>query len=281
MKRPNDAGCRALRSVIRYLLIGICAALAAAGCGKKVIRHGMPFDLDRVFTGTPSPKEESWKEKGVRLAKEKDYRQAIEAFMQQVVEEPESFFGFNAIAVCYKNLGDHTNAMKNFERAAEFADSPEEKAKLRANIGNLYFSAGRPQVALDNYREAASQFPKDPLYLILIARTFLVLGDHERAKKVLATAEKIHKNLEKYERGDDKGLGSYLAASCYLALGDENKVFQYLESALKANPTKYVPRIEKDASDEKNLLFTLKDDPSLKKIVAKYAATVEGATSSD
>ena len=73
--------------------------------------------MDRVFTGIPSPKEESWKEKGVRLAKEKDYSKAIEAFMQQVVEEPESFFGFNAIAVCYKNLGDHSNAMKNFERA--------------------------------------------------------------------------------------------------------------------------------------------------------------------
>jgi hypothetical protein len=52
----------------------------------------MPFDLDRVFTGIPSPKEESWKDKGVRLAKE-EYSKAIEAFMQHVVEEPESFSG--------------------------------------------------------------------------------------------------------------------------------------------------------------------------------------------
>jgi tetratricopeptide (TPR) repeat protein len=281
MKGPNETGCHARRSLVRYLLIGICAVLTASGCGKKAIRQGMPFDLDRVFSGGPSTTEESWKEKGIRLAKEKDYRQAIEAFMKEVVEEPESFFGFNAIAVCYKNLGDHANAMKNFERASEFAETPEERAKLLANIGNLYFSAGRPQVALDNYKEAASQFPKDPLYLILIARTFLVLGDHDRARKVLATAEKIHKNLEKYERGEDKGLGSYLAASCYLALSDENKVFQYLESALKANPSKYVPRIEKDTSDEKNLLFTLKDDPSLKKIMAKYSARAEDTPSSD
>ena len=66
---------------------------------------------------------------------------------------------------------------------------------MLANIGNLYFSAGKPQVALDNYKEAASEFPKDPLYLILIARTFVMLDDHERARKVLAAAEKIHKNL--------------------------------------------------------------------------------------
>ena len=72
---------------------------------KKVVRHGIPFELDSVFTGIPSTKEESWKEKGIRLAKEKDYSQAIEAFMQQVLEEPESFFGFNAIAVCYKKPG--------------------------------------------------------------------------------------------------------------------------------------------------------------------------------
>ncbi len=108
------------------------------------------------------PRRNSWKDKGVRLAKEKDYSKAIEAFMQHVVEEPESFFGFNAIAVCYKNLGDPSNAMKNFERAFEFTESPEERAKVLANIGNLYFSAGRSQVALDNYKEAASEFPKDP-----------------------------------------------------------------------------------------------------------------------
>ncbi len=281
MRGSNETEHCAARSVMRFLLIGICAIVAAAGCGKKAVRQGMPFDLDKVFTGIPSPKEESWKEKGVRLAKEKDYPKAIEAFTQHVVEEPESFYGFNAIAVCYKNLGDHSNAMKNFERASEFTESPEERAKVLANIGNLYFSAGRLQVALDNYKEAASEFPKDPLYLVLIARTFLMLGDHERAKRVLATAEKIHKNLEKYERGEDKGLGSYLAASCYLALNDESKVLQYLESALKANPAKYVPRIEKDTADEKNLLFTLKDDPSLKKIMAKYSATADRALSYD
>jgi len=280
-RSPNKARFSTARSVVKFLLIGVCAVVAAAGCGKKVTRSGMPFDLDRVFTGIPSPKEESWKDKGVRLAKEKDYSKAIEAFMQHVVEEPESFFGFNAIAVCYKNLGDPSNAMKNFERAFEFTESPEERAKVLANIGNLYFSAGRSQVALDNYKEAASEFPKDPLYLILIARTFVVLDEYERARKVLATAEKIHKNLEKYERGEDKGLGSYLAAQCYLALNDESKVFQFLESALKANPAKYVPRIEKDIADEKNLLYTLKDDPLLKKTMAKYSASVERAPSPD
>ncbi|MGB6068516.1 MAG: tetratricopeptide repeat protein [Desulfomonilaceae bacterium] len=282
-KRRDLHGARALpaRSAILCLLVGTCVILTTVGCAKKVVRHGIPFELDKVFTGIPSPQEESWKEKGIRLAKEKDYSKAIDAFMQNVLEEPENFFGFNAIAVCYKNLGDHANAMKNFERALEFTDSPEEKAKVLANIGNLYFSANKPQVALGYYKEAASVFPKDPLYLVLIARTFVILNDYDRARKVLAAAEHIHKNLESYERGEDKGLGSYLAAYCYLALNDEKKVFKYLESALKANPDKYVPRIEKDAADEKNLLYTIRDDPSLEKTIAKYAAKVEHPPSSD
>ncbi len=256
----------------RNLVLGICAILAAAGCAKKQVRTGMPFGLDKVFTGLPAPTKETWKDKGIRLAKEKQFDQAIQAFMEHVVEEPEDFSGFNGIAVCYKNMGDHANAMKNYERALEFADSHEDIAKIRANIGNLYFSAGKPQVALDNYREAAKEFDKNPLYLVLIARTWVILNEYERAKKVLMTAEEMHKNLEKYERDEEKGLGSYLMAHCYLALNEEDKVFQHLENALKANAEKYVSRIESDVSDEKSLLYTLKDDPRLKRMLGKHSS---------
>jgi tetratricopeptide (TPR) repeat protein len=161
--------------------------------------------------------------------------------------------------------------MQNFERALEFADEKEDKAKVFANMGNLYFGANSHQVALGYYKEAAAEFEKNPLYLILIARTFLHLNEPERARKVLMAAEEIHKNLDKYERDNEKGLGYYLMAQCYLALNDEEKVFQRLEQALKANPFRYVKRIEKDISDEKNLMYTLKEDERLKKALRLYA----------
>ncbi len=164
-------------------MLGIFAILAAAGCAKKQVRTGMPFGLDKVFTGLPAAAKETWKDKGIRLAKEKQFDQAIQAFTEHVVEEPEDFFGFNGIAVCYKNMGDHTNAMKNYERALEFADSQEDKAKVLANIGNLYFATGKPQAALGYYKEAAAEFEKNPLYLVLIARTFVILNDYDRAKR--------------------------------------------------------------------------------------------------
>jgi len=241
------------------------------GCARKAGRQGMPFGLDKLFTKERAKEPESSKDKGIRLAKAGDFEQAIQAFTEYVLDEPEDFFGYNAIAVCHKNLGDHTKAMQNFERALEFADASEERAKVQANIGNLYFSADKPQTALDRYKMAAAESDKNPFYLILVARAFVVLGDYDRARKVLAAAEEIHSNLDKYEQDDDKGLGDYFMAQVYTALGDEEKVFQRMEGALKANPQRYVARIEKDVSDEKSLLYTLKDDPRLVRILRKYA----------
>jgi tetratricopeptide (TPR) repeat protein len=259
------------RIVLVGLLMAVCAALAMGGCGKKIVKHGIPFGLDEVFRGGESLAKPNWKEKGIRLAKERNFAEAVEAFKQHVLEEPESFSGFNAIAVCYKNLVDHANAMKNFERALEFADSPEETAKILANIGNLYFAANRPQVALRYYKDATELFGKNPLYLIFIARTFILLKEYDRARKVLAMAEAIHKDLEKYERDEDKGLGSYLMTYCYLALNDENKVYYHIENALRANPERYVRRFEEDLNDSKSLLYTLKGDPRVEKALQTYS----------
>ncbi len=252
-----------------FLALGFL--LAMAGCAKKITKTGVPFDLDIVFRGKPPVVEDSSKEKGIRLAKERKFPEAIEAFTQHVREEPENFSGFNAIAVCYKNMGDHANAMKNFERALEFADSPEEQAKILANIGNLYYVANKPQVALGYYKEATTLFDKNPLYLILIARTFVALQEHDRARRVLATAEQVDKDLEKYERDDERGLGSYLMAYCYLALNDEEKVFHHIENALKANPGRYVSRFSEDANDPTSPLYTLKGDRRFEKILKTYS----------
>ncbi len=260
---------RNLHPIITLLL---CMLLLTAGCARNTGRHGVPFDLDKLFTGRRATTPESSKDKGIRLAKAGEFDQAIQAFTEYVIQEPEDYFGFNAIAVCHKNLGDHTKAMQNFERALEFADTSEERAKVQANIGNLYFAADKPQVALGYYKEAAAEFEKNPLYLILIARTFVVLDEYDRARKVLVAAEEMHNNLDKYERDDERGLGYYLMAQTYAALNEEEKVFHRLEAAMRANPLRYVRRVEKDVADEKSLLYTLKDDPRLKKALRQYAA---------
>jgi tetratricopeptide (TPR) repeat protein len=253
------------------ILAGVVSALLLCGCAPKKVSKGTPFGLDELFVrNEPVVTEETWKDKGIRLARDKDYSGAIEAFKKHVEENPENFFGFNAIAVCYKNTGDQADAIKNFERALEFADSPEDRAKVLANIGNLYFSSNQRQAALGLYKEAAAEFDKNPLYLILIARTFLALDENDRARRVLSTVEQGYKDLDKHEPPEDKGLGAYIMADCYAKLTEEDKVFNYLEAAIKANPDKYISKIETDSSDPRSLFYTLQGDPRLTKIIDRY-----------
>ncbi|MBI5568651.1 MAG: tetratricopeptide repeat protein [Desulfomonile tiedjei] len=259
------------RLILACSLASLCVVVLAGGCARKVPPRGMPFGLNLFFEPRSEVPQDRFKEKGIRLAREEDFSSAIEAFTQHVLEEPESFSGFNAIGVCYKNMGDHANAMKNFERSLEFADSPEERAKVLANIGHLYFSVDKHQVAMGYYQDAARESEKNPLYLIFIARTYLYLDEPDRARRVLAATEKMSKDFRKYEPDDDKGLGSYLLADCYSRLNEWDKVIQYLEAAMKANPSKYVPKLVKAWSDQTSLLYTLKGDTRLEKAIRQYS----------
>ncbi|MEI8181461.1 MAG: tetratricopeptide repeat protein [Desulfomonile sp.] len=256
---------------MKFFAVWVLIAVMVSGCAKQVVRNAVPFEFDKVFSGVFSTPQEDWKEKGLGLAKEGNYDEAMEAFKNHVLENPESFFGFNALAVCYKNVGDSSMAMKNYERALEFASSNEDRAKILANIGNLYSAAKKYQVALGFYKEAYQEFGKNPLYLILIARTFLFLDEYPRARKVLGAAEDVQKDLDKYEKDDDRGLGYYLMAQSYVALDEEVKVFQYLEKALRANPEKFVRKLNQDIVDEQSLLYTIRDDSRLRKALQRYS----------
>ncbi len=258
--------------------LALFTILVLCGCSRQaVLKNKMVFDLDDAFKKKESQsksvdQEEDWKEKGLTLVKEKNFQEAIEAFKRHVEKDAENFFGFNAMAVCYKNLGDQSMAMKYFERALEFAEQKQDKAKVLANIGNLYLSRNQPQAALGYYKEATKEYKDNPLYLILIARGFIVLREFERARKVLLEAEQNVAALKRHEDAEDKGTGYYLMAYCFLGTGEEDrdKVSKYLKLALDANPTRFVPRLRTDLNDGQNLFFTLRDEEDIQKLLAKY-----------
>ena len=269
--------------LVLAVCLGMFVCLCMCGCAKSAIRKNETSIFSGFFsnvkTGPPPPPAiaESWKEKGLRLAKQKEFGEAIEAFKHDVEENPEKFFGFNAMAICYKNLGNHTDAMKSFNRALEFAEAPEEKAKVMANIGNLYLSAGRPQVALGHYRNAWELSPENLLFLASIARTFITLEDLERARKVLQDAENLQPPQANAEELEDQGMGHYLMAYCYAVLSqkqaneeDAAKVVKHAELALKADPDKFVNRINKELQDERSPWIAFKDNQNLKDHIQTY-----------
>ncbi len=258
--------------VIHAAFICLAIAFGASGCSKKITFSGMPFDMDKIVFENSREKTEDWKEKGVRLARQKEYFEAIEAFTNYIEQAPKDSFGYNALAVCYKNTGDQQLAMKNFEKALDLTPKGEGRAKILGNIGNMYFSSGKMQAALGFYKDAAAEFEENPLYVILVARTFVSMNDFDRARKALSQAEPNLKMLSRYERDEDRGQGYYLLAQSYAALNDEERMLENLDKALKINPGRYIGRIENDSSDETNLFYTLKDDPKLKKLIRRYAA---------
>jgi tetratricopeptide (TPR) repeat protein len=260
---------------VHFLLLPFLLILIGgwAGCAKKQVKpsSGMPFELDSVFGGVRAISQ-SWKDKGIRAAGEKKYEEAIDAFTKHVEEHPESFFGFNALAVCHKNLGNQADAMLNFERALEFADTPNDQAKILSNIGNLYFAADKPQVALGYYKEAAAQHEQNPLYFVLIARTFITLGDFERARRVLNDVEARLRELDQSEKEEDRGLGRYLLAHCWAALNEEEKTLEHLSHAVRRNPERFIPRFERESKDPKHIFYSLQGDRRISDMFRKFGA---------
>lgn len=268
---------------IVFSALMVCAfamLLLCAGCSKKVVRKDtMVFDLDEVFkkgSGSVEAGEihEQWRERALELARSGDMKEAVEAFERYVEQDPENYFGFNGLAVCYKRLKDQPAALTNFDRALELADTSSERAKVLGNIGNLYLDANQPQAALGYYKEAASKNKNHPYYLILIAYTFLKLGDHDRAHKVLVEAEDNIKRLKQLDNVD-QGKSYYYLARCLLGAGEEDreKVYRYLKLALKADSERLLPRLKRDVNNGQSLFYTLKDDEDLEKLLSQFDET--------
>lgn len=247
-----------------------CVLLLSVGCSKKIVLQKSVFDFDNLSFEQPESSNEDLKEKGIRLAREKTFPEAIECLKKYTETEPKDFSAFNAMAISYKNIGDFAQAMKYFEKALNLTTVPEERAKILANIGNLYYLTAKYQAALGFYKEAASEFDRNPMYMILIARTFVVLGDYDRARKVLAVVDGKSLKTDDLENGEDRGLNNYLLAEIYTGLNDEKDVYGNLAAALKANSLRFSAKLRQDMKDEKNLFYTLQGDRRIEKMLARY-----------
>lgn len=240
------------------------------GCAKKITRQKTIFDLENLQFEEPETVSENLKEKGIELAREKNFVEAIESLKKYTEKEPTDSTAYNVLAISYKNSGDFDQAMKYFEKALNLTTKPDEKAKILSNIGNLYYATAKYQAALGFYKEAAAEFDKNPMYMILIARTFVVLGDYDRAKKVLSVIDTKSLTSDDSDRGEDSGLNNYLLAEIHAGLNDEKGVYKNLAAALSLNPARFGPKLRKDMRDEKSLFYTLQGDRQMKNILARY-----------
>ncbi|MFH0959302.1 MAG: tetratricopeptide repeat protein [Pseudomonadota bacterium] len=258
-------------------LLGLCVLCSALtlslGCSKKVVRNRTVFGLDNLSMEKSEKSAENLKDKGIELAREKSFEKAIEALKEHTQKNLTDSSAYNALGISYKSLGDFSSAMNSFEKALNMTKQPEERSKILSNIGNLYYAAGKYQAALGFYKEAASESDQNPLYLIFTARTFVMLGDYERARKVISQIEeKIPRSAQHKKDKEDVGLDHYLLAEIFTGLNEEKKVYENIEKALKANPARFVAKLSKDMQNEENLFFTLQGDKRIQKMLNRFGS---------
>jgi tetratricopeptide (TPR) repeat protein len=268
---------RGSRSKGLETLLGVCVLCCvlplAFGCSKKVVRNGTVFGLDTLSLEKSAESNENLKEKGIGLAREKNFEKAIEALREHTQKNSSDSTAHNALGISYKSVGDFSPAMNSFEKALNLAKQPEERSKILSNIGNLYYASGKYQAALGFYKEAAAEFEQNPLYLIFIARTFVMLGDYERARKVVSEVEeKFAGSVREHKVKEDVGLDYYLLAEIFTGLNEENKIYENIENALKADPVRFVAKLSKDMRNEENLFYTLQGDKRVQKMLNRFGS---------
>ena len=114
-----------LVTLIGRLCFLSCVLILLVGCSKKIVMQKSVFDLDNLSFEQPESSGENLKGKGIRLAREKSFPEAIECLKKYTETEPKDFSAFNAMAISYKNIGDFAQAMKYFEKALNLTNVPE------------------------------------------------------------------------------------------------------------------------------------------------------------
>ncbi len=257
--------------ILLRIFVLCCAFTLFSGCSKKVMRNDSVFGLDSLSLEKFEKSDENLKKKGIELAREKSFEKAIEALKEYTQKNSSDSSAYNALGISYKSLGDFSMAMNSFERALTLTKQPQERSKILSNIGNLYYASGKYQAALGFYKEAAAEFEQNPLYLIFIARTFVMLGDYERARKVVSQVEKnFPRSGHEQKAKEDLGLDYYLLAEIFTGLNEENKVYVNIEKALRADPARFVAKLRKDMQNEENLFYTLQGDKRIQKMLNRF-----------
>jgi hypothetical protein len=71
---------------------------------------------------------------------------------------------------------------------------------------------------------------------------------------------------------EDVGLDYYLLAEIFTGLNEENKIYENIEKALKADPVRFVAKLSKDMRNEENLFYTLQGDKRVQKMLNRFGS---------
>jgi CheY-like chemotaxis protein len=156
-----------------------------------------PAGLFNKILGKSSVKASSYYKEGMNLyTKEKKYTEALAAFNKALEIDDKLPYVWNDRGLCYRDIGDNTNALKSLSRAVVLApENPELLFNLGAtlekigvqNLSNKYLDS-----AIQTFKMVTKQMPNNADAWNHIGICYKEMGQIEESKFYFGRARDIH-----------------------------------------------------------------------------------------
>jgi len=148
------------------------------------------------------------------LANNGRVQEALSAYREAVVKDPQFGRAYSGAAVIYRNLGQMDQAEATFNEALKHVDRMTEREKYRT-LGAYYFAvAGNYRKAAETYEALLAKYPFDQAGLSNLALSYSSLRDFAKAREISARLVATFPN-------DLLGRNNYAAYALYAGAFDE------------------------------------------------------------
>ncbi|MBS6194717.1 MAG: tetratricopeptide repeat protein [Clostridiales bacterium] len=191
----------------KILMVLGCMVLMIAGCGEQ--------KADRDYGA------------GMEALEKKEYDAAIQEFEKVIAQKQRLPEAYRAYGIAWLSKGSYPEAIAAFSRSLNAMDSPDEtfEKDVMYYLAQARLAYGETEKAIEIYSDIL-KMKEDPQAFFLRGKTYVSLGDFEKAGKDFTRALK---DCEDYD----------LYINIYQIYREENKTADgnaYLEEALKLEP---------------------------------------------
>lgn len=166
--------------VIRDSRLDEAAHLADAASGETKKSKGGFFGK---ILGKSTP---YYKEGVILYVKEKKYAEAIAAFDKALEDDNSLAYVWNDRGTCFREMGDHTNALKSLLKAVELSpDNPEylfNLGEILEMIGLMYMSNKYLDSAIQTFKMVVNQMPNNASAWNHLGICFKEMGKADESK---------------------------------------------------------------------------------------------------
>ncbi len=158
---------------------------------------------------------------GGTLRNQKRYEESLAQLNRAAELDPTSVVILNNIAQTYKEQGNYDAAIEQLNRALTLEDS----ALARDELARVLIKKGLYSAALVESQKAVNLSNRLHTLLVTLSEVYIKLGEHKKAMEVIRELE------ERYPSA-----ASYYIAMLYAEFGDKERMFAWLERAIKEKP---------------------------------------------